>query len=383
MRHRFILLVLSLAVAAFGLLRMLEPEGLRAVSWSDDRLAGRAVDDPQSLPYALLRDPASPFRWCELGSALLDNGYADDARTCFERALVLGPNLVSNLSLVARYYTRVGEHVESLKISGRILGLTPGYARDILESYTSSSYRLADTLEYGLPPDPAVARQYLRVLMRIAEPDAVRQAWDWMAARGIPDRELTGQYVAHLVRLRDYDRARAIHLEALGGRRGGYLTRDFVYNGGFEDEPSGSVFDWRISPARDVEIERDAKVARSGGHSLRIDFSGKANIAFRHVFQETLPEPAMYRFRAWVRTEDVSTDKGVAVRVYDADAPARFSFRSEEFRGTRGWTEIAADLAVGPETRRVRIEVVRDPSEKFDNMIRGRAWIDGVALEKR
>ena len=373
-------ILLSAALSVFAFARMLEPPRISAVSRSDERLAEMAAERPELLPQALKRNPASPFRWCELGAALLDNGYIEDARICFERALVLGPNLVSNLSLVSRFYDRIGERAESLKCSARILHLAPSYAQGILESYTSSSYRLTDTLNYGLPPDPAVGRAYFRILLRGNEPETIRQAWSWLSQRNIPDRELTGLYIDYLVKNQDYGQARELRLAGLGEKHGNYLSTEFVYNGGFEDEPSGSIFDWRISRAQGAEAARDSDTARSGKYSLRIEFSGDTNIAYRHVAQDTLLGMGAYRFRAFVRTEDISTDKGIALRIYDADSPGRLNYRTGQLLGTNSWTELNARLVVGEDTERVRIEVVRDQSGRFDNLIKGRVWIDDVTL---
>jgi hypothetical protein len=39
------------------------------------------------------------------------------------------------------------------------------------------------------------------------------------------------------------------------------------------------------------------------------------------------------------------------------------------------------ELIVAPETRLLRIEVIRQPSQKFDNKAGGVAWIDNVELK--
>ena len=216
------------------------------------------------------------------------------------------------MSLVSRFYDRIGERTESLKCSARILHLAPSYAQSILESYTSSSYRLIDTLNYGLPPDPAIGRAYFRILLRGNEPDTIRQAWTWLSERNIPDRELTDLYIDYVAKNQDYGQARELRLATLGTQRGNYLSTEFIYNGGFEDEPSGSLFDWRISRAKGVEAARDIDTAHSGKYSLRIEFSGEPTspTATWPRIPCSAWEPTS--FRAFVRTEDISTDKGIA-----------------------------------------------------------------------
>jgi tetratricopeptide (TPR) repeat protein len=104
-----------------------------------------------------------------------ENGEKEKARKCYERALALGPNLISNIDLASRFYRQIGELAESLKCSSRILELSPSYAQGILESYASSDFQPLDTLNYGLPPDPAVACSYFRILLQRSEPEQIQQ----------------------------------------------------------------------------------------------------------------------------------------------------------------------------------------------------------------
>ena len=331
---------------------------------------------------ALSRNPASPFRWCDLGFALLDSGRKEEARRCFERAVKLGPNMVPNLALAAQFYDSIAEPRQALGLNARILELASSEQENIFGSYTSSQYDPADVLKYGLPQNPTMARAYFRVMLRNDERDPVHQAWTWLAARSIPDGRLTNEYVDFLVKGREYDEAVATWLSYLGENRGNYLKSDFLYNGGFETEPSGSIFDWRIGRAPGVEVTRDTGVVHSGGRSLQVAFGGETNVSFRGVSQEVILSPGNYRFQAHVRTEGITTDKGIAFRIYDADNPARLDVRTPQLTGTHDWTELKADVRVPEPTRRIRVELIRDPSEKFDNKIKGTVWIDDVRFQR-
>jgi hypothetical protein len=57
---------------------------------------------------------------------------------------------------------------------------------------------------------------------------------------------------------------------------------------------------------------------------------------------------------------------------------ARFD---KQFIGTNPWSEVSHEIVVPPETRLLRIEVIRQLSMKFDNKVSGTAWIDDVKLE--
>jgi hypothetical protein len=53
---------------------------------------------------------------------------------------------------------------------------------------------------------------------------------------------------------------------------------------------------------------------------------------------------------------------------------------TERLTGTHDWTKLEQVFVVSPQTKLIRIVVVRQPSWKFDNKISGSFWIDTVKL---
>jgi hypothetical protein len=76
-----------------------------------------------------------------------------------------------------------------------------------------------------------------------------------------------------------------------------------------------------------------------------------------------------------------ATDEGIRFRICDAEAPARLDEVFGQFTGSSRWLSVEHDLVVAPETRLLRIELIRQPSAKFDNKVGGTAWIDELKLE--
>ena len=68
-------------------------------------------------------------------------------------------------------------------------------------------------------------------------------------------------------------------------------------------------------------------------------------------------------------------------RISAAEVPTRLDEIFGQFIGTSPWSSIDHDLVVAPKTRPLRIEVIRQPSMKFDNKVAGTAWIDDLKLE--
>ena len=298
----------------------------------------------------------------------------------FERALKLGPNLISNLSLASEFYNTINEPHQALRCTARMLELMPSYQDDILASYISGQYDLSDTLNNGLPNNPGVARAYFRVLLQNDDRESIRQAWDWLAARALSDDPLTHEYLDYLMRYRDYNQALSTWVTHLGEHDDAYLKSSFLYNGGFESEPCGSIFDWRVRRMEGVETARDSEVAHSGKWSMRIAFSGERNVSYSNLSQDVVLKPGAYRFQAYMRTVDITTDKGVAFRIAGLNAESSLNVKTEQLVRTHDWTELTAEIRVTADTGGIRVALMRESSEKFDDKIRGTVWIDDAKL---
>jgi hypothetical protein len=52
-----------------------------------------------------------------------------------------------------------------------------------------------------------------------------------------------------------------------------------------------------------------------------------------------------------------------------------------QFTESNPWSSVEHVLGVGPENTLLRIEIIRQPSAKFDDNVGGTAWIDELRLE--
>jgi hypothetical protein len=192
---------------------------------------------------------------------------------------------------------------------------------------------------------------------------------------------LSGEYVEFLVRQGHPDVAASTWAQYIGARADDYDKSTYLFNGDFESDPVQSPFDWNVARTEDVEVARDCTTASSGKCSLRISFAGTQNLGFAAASQLAFVRPGTYRFRAFIRTDALTTDQGIRFRISDAEVPARLDEVFGQFTGSSPWSSVDHDLVVAPKTRLLRIEVIRQPSMKFDNKVDGTAWIDDLKLE--
>lgn len=297
----------------------------------------------------LQRNPHDPYRWADLGEALLEAGRKEEARYCYERVEALAPRVPPFLLRVANFHFLIGEPRRALPITARILAMIPDYDAVIFSQYT----RLADTadvLRFGLPEDSRAARSWLRFVMQAGRLEDAQRSWDWLAGRALADDAVAGEYVRFLIQQGQPEVASRAWPRPVG------------------------PFDWSLARSAGVEIARE-------GDSLRIRFAGTENLEITAASKHVFVRPGTVRFRARIRTDGVTTDEGIRFRIVDAEAPARLNLTFGQFTGTNPWSDVQQDLVVPPPTRLLQIQVIRQPSMRFDNRIAGTAWLDGLRLE--
>ena len=348
------------------------------------RHGGSVASVPQGeLLTALRRDPAAAFRWVDLGEALLQSGQAEQAKECFSTALAHAPHIPPLQMRAASFYYGIHEGERALEQTSRILENSALYDGPIFDGYGREQVPLARILHKGLPNNRRAWQSYLRYLLNFGRFADAAAVWDGIVALGYGDNQLARDYLASLLQDHRYEAAAQAWANYLGDRGHGYLQSNYLYNGDFEAEPSGVQFDWTMEDLNDdVKVAIDSGVAHTGSRSLRIQFGGKANVNYDRISEQAFVKPGRYRFSAFVRAEGITTDRGIAFRIFDGGSPARLDIRTEQVTGTTDWKNMEKIVSVPPGTRLLTIQVIRPASWRFDSFIAGTAWIDTVSLSR-
>ena len=104
-------------------------------------------------------------------------------------------------------------------------------------------------------------------------------------------------------------------------------------------------------------------------------------MSYRHTAQTVCARTGEYVFQAYARTRDLTTEEGIRFHIFDAESSARLDVYTEQLRGTNDWTRLETRCRVRAGTRLILVQVCRLPSWKFDNKIKGEAWLDDVTLK--
>jgi len=393
--------VAALATLAAGLTlpRILYENGVRPpwleqfyLTWviSSDGLAERAYerllagDTARGLALFELgvrRDPASPYRWCDHAEALLAAGQRDRARRGLERGMQLGHDVGPILMRGVNFAYRTGDAAAALKHGRRLLDMTAVYNDAVFAVWDRMGLDTGRVLAEGIPAGGA-AQAYLRHAVERQSVPQAQTAWAWILEKRWADDRLADEYARFLVGAGEPQAVVRAWTAWAGAREPGYPVANALFNGGFEREPAGTVFDWRMDPTEGASVQRDHTVAAEGRWSLRLEFDGSQNLEYAHVSQRAAVELGRWRFEARLRTDAISTDEGLGFRIFDPEAPQRLDVFTERLTGTHEWTALAANFVTGPATRWIEVRVVRRASLKFDNKLGGRAWIDAVVLRR-
>jgi hypothetical protein len=248
-------------------------------------------------------------------------------------------------------------------------------------TYTRMGIPVTALLEQGVPATVPAAQAFLRFLMGAGRVSDSQTAWEWIRRHCLLDDQLSSDYLIFLIGNQRPDSAAKSWATVNTAVAPDYRLRNWVFNEGFEAEPRLAPLDWHVASTDDVQVSRSQSEVHDGKWSLELAFAGESNVDFHEVFQETVLTPGKWHLQAFVKTQKLTTDQGISVRILGTAQSAHLDVRTDELAGDHDWTKVERSFIVPPETGIVRLEVMREPSLKIDNKIAGRVWVDSLELK--
>ena len=168
-----------------------------AVSLFGEHREAHSSANPAKLREALRLEAASPYRWCDLGEGLLEDGQKEEARYCFEQALKLAPNLPSTWMRAAFFHFQMDETAAALQCSTKVLKIVPYYDEVIFNYYD----RLVPTVSEVLPnlgDNRRAGQAYFRHVLKAGVAQDAGICWNWLQERSFSDDHLAAEYLGFL-----------------------------------------------------------------------------------------------------------------------------------------------------------------------------------------
>ncbi len=345
---------------------------------------GRAVGH---LKRATELDPYDPQPWLDLGAALEFQGKTAEAEASLRRADFLAPNIPAAQWAIGNFFLLHGNVDEAFRHFKVVLAGSLQYNQVLYNMAWKASGDASKILEQLIPNSVGTEFDYLYYLLsrqRLAEARSV-----WKRIAGSSEKFAPSQAAGYIDSLiaahrpgEAYQVWNALQNKGLIRATDLETSHNLLLNGDFEEELLNMGFDWRIIPTAGAYAGLDQSTFHSPSHALLIQFSGKENLFYRNVLQFVRVAPGRsYRLRGFMKTEGITTDSGPRLEVRDAYELRALDKFSEDVRGDSiGWMPLLLDFTSGPKTELIAVGVTRFPSQKFDNLIAGKVWVDDLSL---
>lgn len=345
-------------------------------------------DLPLAISYyerAISVNAGSSSYWLDLAGAYDTDGDLSQAEQAFRKARQLYPISAEAAWRFGNFLLRQGRMPEAFQQIHDAVVVDSKLTALAVSRCWRSTQDVDNILKDVLPDEPDENWGAAQFFVQAREPLAAMAVWRRLAAHHASfPASAAFPLLDMLIETGHVNDAQTVWTQALhaAGMPAKTDSKDsLITNGGFEQELLNGGFDWRVSPLEGAKLGWDEQIIHSGRRSLRVDFDGTANVDFQNIRQYAPVQPGTpYRFEAFFRTEDLSTDSGIRFEVRDASQPGNPARFTPNLVGTQSWSQEAVAFITGPKTELLEIVLRRTRSEKLANKIRGTAWIDDVAL---
>lgn len=310
------------------------------------------------------------------------------AARAYRAALEIAPYERDVLALAADFFLRAGDAL-AIELLGRLAGHYP-------ETRDTVFATLASLLS-SEPQRQAVAEHLTRkpTWLGAFALDACRRGLDprllaaWLPRATGPTDAPAAETACAIDRLRAAGRWEEAHQLWLNSLPPARLARvGHVFNGGFEQVPTGAGFDWLLQPRPEREAGHMAEVIRvlgaEGERSLRVSYNGKRQHGVP-ARQYTLLAPGEYELSGMARHEGLKALRGVhwTLRCVEQSQPGKIIASSERFLGSSEWRRFATAISIpaGCAGQVLQLEPVAEPGAPA--FVAGHAWFDDIRLRRR
>lgn len=352
------------------------------LSFAEGNLA-RALQDYRR---ATRLNPFESQYWLDLANLLELTGDHSQAEAAVAQALRLDPHSPRTLWRAGNFWLRTAEPQRAFPYLKQALSAEPDLAPSLIETCHKAIGDSEVVLREVVPPQPNFLLVYLWVLVRDRQTAAAAPVWrELVGLGGGFDAPQVLFYLNHLLDVAQVAEAQRAwadlqRLKLIPNSGGG---DELLYNADLRRPILGGGFDWQAADLPQVGVTLGSGRPGSDAPSVIIRFSGEENLNYHHFFQYVPVEPnRRYRFEAWVATQDVTTESGPRLEVFDPYDPQLPPARSLTLVGTNDWQRLSVDFAAGSRTQLVRVGIARLPSQRLSGQIRGTVQASEFSLRR-
>lgn len=345
-------------------------------------------DPVQAVHHFEMAVRLQPFQfraWSDLGRAYEQRNDPVRAERAYQVSIALAPNYFYPRWAYANFLLRRGNLSRAFAEFRRVADIAPESTQNICEFVRQATGGQVEALtEFGRQLRSGWAKWGIcQCLAQLNDYQRAVDVWNTLAADDAARVETGRSLIAFLLEARQWWPAYQVWQGVLTSIKGDVSPADRLFwNGGFEHEVIVRGFDWTISSSQQVEASIDPTEHHQGQQSLRLEFKQHRNVSFDGIARDLWVEPStVYRLQFYYKAEGLSEDNGLAVVVTDAETPTRLSLHSEPLGREAEWTLRQLVIETPPQTRVLRLHIVRRPTERVYDYVEGRVWFDSFSLE--
>jgi hypothetical protein len=345
-----------------------------------------AAQAEDSYRKAIALNPIATEAWLDLGTAYELDGKTEEAREAYLEAKKSYPASAEVSWRYGSFLLRQGEQSQAYAELRRAIEADPERAATAFSRAYRANPNIDDILAQLLPAKQSVYVDVINEASAEKQLAVAKTVWAQLLTLHphFAIRDVDG-FLSALFQAGEYAEARRVWDQQVATMNLPPLLRlqgSVVWDPSFESGVIGSAFGWMFQPiAQGVSISVDKAEKLSGRQSLRLSFDGKHNPNLEAACTLALVEPnTTYHFSGWIKTKDVTTEQGVGFRIHSYGNSEGPVVNTRQIYGNNPFTLIEQTWAAGPDIRRLRICVTREPSDNPDVRISGSAWVDDVNL---
>jgi tetratricopeptide (TPR) repeat protein len=330
----------------------------------------------------LLRvEPLAGQAFAVLAEAAEAAGETDKARALYEVALRRAPQNLRVRAWIIDAQLREGRYAEALAQIDILLTVSPEQYDKLLPilARLADAPEFASALAHTLSGKPPWRVRMLQILPADGSRAAIDQVYGLLQHDGGLSTEEAGRWYDQLMQDGLWGEAYSRWAGELGLAPGTSLP--LVYNGGFQTEPSGIGFDWRISGATGVIIDRIAATGANGAFAMQVSFSGR-RVPQINFEQRLLLAPDVYQLSFRARAEALNSDKGLqwAIACQGQSEPLAVS---APLGGSFDWKTFTVSFVIPAENCPAQHLWLRNPgAAAAGKEVVGDIWFDDITIVK-
>lgn len=344
------------------------------------------------LERAVELNPHNWQYWLELGRSYEISSLPQEAEGAYLRAVKLNPRVAVYRWRLGNFYVRNHQVEKSLPQIQAAFTFDPTYQEVALDLLSRIGLE-TEEIERFWPEDREARLVLVKFLLQKAKRKGSEEGLDSFIERQwkkllsssdpmtVPEGDL---YIRHLLQEGFYDQARTrwLQLVTVNGLRDSSFAakNNLIWNGEFENPMTRGSLDWQRSKRPGFSISHTQDEGFDGTRCLRIDFQGTENLNFRSLAQKVIVEPnTMYDFSVEVRSQEISTKRGVFFEIVDNRTGASL-LRTEPVLGTMSWSRYHGSVSVPAGSHSITVRARRNRSRRIDNLLQGTLWLDSMSL---